>query len=41
MIEKCLHMLINFAQKHNVELLLANLTPKQFLNIAIVPLQLH
>ena len=35
MIEKCLHMLINFAQKHNVELLLANLTPKQFLNIAI------
>ena len=28
-------MLMNFTQKHNVELQLANLTPKQFLNIAI------
>lgn len=28
-------MLINFTQKHNVELQFANLTPKQFLNIAI------
>ena len=28
-------MLMNFTQKHNVELQLANLTPKEFLNIAI------
>ena len=28
-------MLMNFTQKHNVELQLANITPQQFLNIAI------
>jgi hypothetical protein len=33
--KKYLPMLMNFTQKHNVELQLANLTPKQFLNIAV------